>query len=49
MPLTLKDGNVMTLKVTLVPSITGKINRVTLRTEDIELLNKEFSADKLAR
>ena len=46
--LTLKDGSVMIVKVTVVPSITGKINRISLKTEDIEFLNKEFSADKLA-
>ena len=39
--LILKDGSVMSLKVTVVPSITGK-------AEDIEFLNREFSADKLA-
>ena len=38
----------MLLKVTVVPSITGKINRTPLKAEDIEFLNKEFSADKLA-
>jgi len=46
--LTLKDGSVMSLKVTVVPSITGKINRIPLKAEDIEFLNKEFSANKLA-
>ena len=38
----------MSLKVTVVPSITGKINQIPLKAEDIEFLNREFSADKLA-
>ena len=46
--LTLKDGGVMSLRVTVVLSITGKINRILLKAEDIEFLNKEFSANKLA-
>ena len=34
--LLLKDGSVKSLKVAVVPSITGKINRVPLKKEDIE-------------
>ena len=33
----------MTMKVTVVPNITGKISRVPMKAEDIEFLNKEFS------
>ena len=33
----------MTMKVTVVPNVTGKINRVPIKAKDIEFLNKEFS------
>ena len=38
----------MSLRVTVVPNITEKINRAPLKTEDIVFLNKEFTKDKLA-
>ena len=46
--LSLKDGKTMTLKITVVPNITGKIHRVPLRMEDIEFLNKELGHSMLA-
>ena len=46
--LTLRDGSVTPLKVTVVPSIAATINRIPLKVEDIAFLNKEFSMDKLA-
>ena len=46
--LLLKDGSVLSLRVTVVPNITGKINRVPLKLGDIEFINKEFSEHKLA-
>lgn len=33
---------------TVVPNITGKINRVPMNAKDIEFLNKEFSHGLLA-
>ena len=38
----------MPLNVTVVPNITGKINRVPLKEEDIEFLKREFVDGKLA-
>ena len=38
----------MTLKITVVPNITGKIHCVPLRMEDIEFLNKELGHSMLA-
>ena len=46
--LSLKDERDIALKVTVVPSITGRIHRVPLTSEDIEFLNKEFSYGMLA-
>ena len=37
----------MPMNVTMVPNITGKINRVPVKQEDIEFLNKEFVEGKL--
>ena len=33
--LLLKDGSVMLLKVAIVPNITGKVNRIPLKKEDL--------------
>ena len=44
----LKDKTFMTMKVTVVPHITGKINRVPMKAKDIEFLHKEFSHGLLA-
>ena len=38
--LMLKDGNMICLDVSVVPNISGKINRFPLRTEQVEFLNK---------
>ena len=38
----------MLLKVAVVPSITEKVNRIPLKKEDLEFLNKEFTKGKLA-
>ena len=38
----------MLLKVAEVPSITGKVNRIPLKKEDLDFLNKEFTEGKLA-
>lgn len=46
--LLLKDGSVMPINVTVVPNITGKINRVPLKQEDLEFLKNEFVEGKLA-
>ena len=46
--LSLKDGKVMTLRITVVPNITGKIHRVPLKVEDVEFLNKELGHSMLA-
>ena len=46
--LLLKDGSAMPMNVTVVPIITGKINRVPLKEEDIEFLKGEFVDGKLA-
>jgi len=46
--LILRDGSVMSLKITVVPSITGKINQAPVKVEDVEFLNKQFSENKLA-
>ena len=44
----LKNGNTMPMNITVVPSITGKINRVPLREEDLQFLKGEFAEGKLA-
>ena len=46
--LLLKDGSAMPMNITVVPHITGKINRVPLKEEDIEFLKGEFVDGKLA-
>ena len=46
--LSLKDGKVMTLRIIVVPNITGKIHRVPLKVEDVEFLNKELGHSMLA-
>ena len=46
--LMLKDGSSMVLGVSVVPSITGKINRFPLGTQHVEFLNKKFGQDMLA-
>ena len=33
----------MSLKVAVIPSITGKLNQVPLKKKDIEFLTKEFA------
>ena len=38
----------MTMKVTVVPNITGKINWVPLKAKDLEFLNKDFNDGLLA-
>jgi len=38
----------MPMNVTVVPSITGKINCVPLKEEDIQFLKGEFAEGKLA-
>jgi len=43
----LKDGSTMPMNVTVVPSITGKINRVPLKEEDMHFLKGEFAEGKL--
>ena len=45
----LKDGSIMSLRVTVVPNITGKINRTSLKTEDIVFHNKEFTKRQTSR
>jgi len=40
--LILKDGKAMFLDVSVVPSITGKINKLTLKAQRIEFLNNNF-------
>jgi len=46
--LCLKDKTFMTMKVTVVPNITGKISRVPMKPKDIEFLKNEFNPDLLA-
>ena len=48
MKVCLKDKTFITMKVTVVPHITGKINRVPMKAKDIEFLHKEFSHGLLA-
>ena len=38
----------MTMNITVVPSITGKINHVPLKEEDLQFLKREFAEGKLA-
>ena len=38
----------MPMNITVVPSITGKINRVPLKEEDLQFLKGEFAEGKLA-
>ena len=44
----LKDGSTMPMNITVVPSITGKINRVPLKEENLQFLKGEFTEGKLA-
>ena len=37
----LKDGSTMPMNITVIPSITGKINRVPLKEEDLQFLKGE--------
>jgi len=38
----------MPMNITVVPSITGKINRVPFKEEDVQFLKGEFAEGKLA-
>ena len=44
----LKDGSTMPMNITVVPSITGKVNRVPFKEEDLQFLKGEFAEGKLA-
>ena len=46
--LCLKDKTFMTMKITVVPNIMGKISRVPMKPKDIEFLKNEFNPDLLA-
>ena len=46
--LVFKDGKVMHLGVSVVPSITGKINRVPLKAQHLEFLKNKFGQNMLA-
>ena len=46
--LMLKDGKAMNLDVSVVPSITGKINRFPLKAQHVEFFNSKFGKNMLA-
>ena len=46
--LTLKDGGIMILDVSVVPSITGRVSRAPLNPEDMSFLKSEGWESKLA-